>query len=186
MLIYSMSASIDGFVTDRAGRFDWTIPSDEVVRFHLEQVGALGGYLLGRRLYETMRVWETDPSLSSTEEGAAFADVWTALPKVVFSRTLGGAGDLGRNTRLAEESVAEEVARALEATNDDVSIGGADLAAQALRLGLIDELRVFRYPVVLGGGTPYLPPLAEPRPFSMIEARTFASSVVFERYRSIR
>src|ERR1700712_1325655 len=88
MLIYSMGVSVDGFIADREGAFDWTVPSDEQFRFHLEQVGELGGYLLGRRLYETMLVWETDPSLRDTEARAAFADVWCALPKVVFSHTL--------------------------------------------------------------------------------------------------
>src|SRR3712207_5234443 len=124
MLIYSMSVSVDGFIADREGGFDWTGPSDDLFRFHLEQVGALGGYLLGRRLYEAMLVWETDPSLRDTESWAAFADVWCALPKVVFSRTLRSVE--GKNARLAEGSVAEEVAAALDgATGKDVSIGGA-------------------------------------------------------------
>jgi dihydrofolate reductase len=87
MLIYSMSVSVDGFIADREGAFGWTTP-EELFRFHLEQVGELGGYLLGRRLYETMLVWETDPSLRDNELRAAFADVWCALPKVLFSRTL--------------------------------------------------------------------------------------------------
>src|SRR5215217_8799212 len=104
-----------------------------------------------------MQVWETDPSLRDNELRAAFADVWCALPKVVFSATL---DSVRGNARLAEASVAEEVAAALDATDEDVEIGGAGLAAQAFELGLVDELRVFRYPVV-GGGTPYLPPVAE-------------------------
>jgi dihydrofolate reductase len=81
MLIYSMSVSVDGFITDREGEFGWTAPSDELFRFHTAQVRELGGYLLGRRLYETMLVWETDPSLRETELRAAFADVWCAIPK---------------------------------------------------------------------------------------------------------
>jgi dihydrofolate reductase len=126
MLIYSMGVSADGFITDREGAFAWTVPSDELFRFHLAQVRELGGYLLGRRLYETMRVWETDPSLRDDEPGAAFADVWRAIPKIVFSRTLDGVQG---NARLAEASPAEEVAAALDATEKDVSIGGAGLAA---------------------------------------------------------
>src|SRR5215210_8958998 len=110
MLIYSMGVSVDGFIADREGAFGWTVPSDELFRFHTAQVRELGGYLLGRRLYETMLVWETDPSLRETEPGAAFADVWCAIPKVVFSRTLAGVRG---NARLAEGSVAEEVADAL-------------------------------------------------------------------------
>ena len=183
MVIYSMSVSVDGFVTDRHGGIGWTAPSDELFRFHLEQVGALGGYLLGRRLYEAMRVWETDPAMRATEARAAFADVWCAIPKVVFSRTLDGVQG---NARLAEASVAEEVAAALDATDEDVEIGGAGLAAQAFELGLVDELRVFRYPVVVGGGTPFLPPVTEDVPLDLIESRTFDSRVIYERYRRVR
>jgi dihydrofolate reductase len=145
MLIYSMSVSVDGFIADREGAFGWTAPSEELFRFHLAQVRELGGYLCGRRLYETMLVWETDPSLRDRELGAAFADVWCAIPKVVFSRTL---DSVQGNARLAEASVAEEAAAALDATDKDVSIGGAGLAAAAIELGLVDELRLFRYPVV--------------------------------------
>jgi dihydrofolate reductase len=183
MLIYSMSVSVDGFITDRDGAFGWTAPSDELFRFHIEQVRELGGYLLGRRLYETMLVWETDPSLRDNEDRAAFADIWCAIPKVVFSRTL---DRVQGNARLAEASVAEEAAAALDATDKVVSIGGAGLAAAAIELGLVDELRMFRYPVVVGGGTPFLPPVIEDVPLDLIETRTFGSRVIFERYRRAR
>src|SRR5919108_1753895 len=118
MLIYSMSVSVDGFIADREGAFEWTVPSEELFRFHISQVRELGGYLLGRRLYETMRAWETDPSMRDNELGAVFADVWCAIPKVVFSRTL---DSVQGNARLAEASVAEEAAAALDATDKDVS-----------------------------------------------------------------
>ena len=179
MLIYSMSVSVDGFIADREGGFEWGAPSEELFRFHLAEVGALGGYMLGRKLYETMLVWETDPSLRDNEDRAAFADVWCALPKVVFSRTL---DSVQGNARLAEASVAEEAAAALEATDRDVSIGGAGLAAAAVELGLVDELRMFRHPVVVGGGTPFLPPVTEDVPLDLIETRTFGSRVIYERY----
>jgi dihydrofolate reductase len=179
MLIYSMSVSVDGFIADREGAFGWTVPSDELFRFHTAKVRELGGYLLGRRLYETMQVWETDPSLRETELRAAFADVWCAIPKVVFSRTL---DSVQGNARLAEASVADEAAAALDATDKDVSIGGAGLAAAAIELGLVDELRMFRHPIVVGGGTPFLPPVTEDVPLDLIEARTFGSRVIFERY----
>ena len=110
MLIYSMSVSVDGFIADRGGGFEWTVPSEEQFRFHIAQTRELGGYLCGRRLYETMLPWETDPSMRDNELGAAFADVWCAIPKVVFSRTL---DSVQGNARLAEASVAEEVAAAL-------------------------------------------------------------------------
>jgi dihydrofolate reductase len=183
MLIYSMSVSVDGFIADREGAFEWTAPSEELFRFHLAQVRGLGGYLLGRRLYETMLVWETDPSLRDSKLRAAFADVWCALPKVVFSRTL---ESVQGNARLAEGSVAGEVAAALDATDKDVSIGGAGLAAAAIELGLVDELRMFRHPVVVGGGTPFLPPVTEDVPLDLIETRTFGSRIIYERYRRSR
>jgi dihydrofolate reductase len=179
MLIYSMSVSVDGFITDREGAFEWGAPSEELFRFHLALVSELGGYLLGRRLYETMLVWETDPSFRDDELRAAFADVWCALPKVVFSRTL---DSVQGNARLAEASLAEEIAAALDATDKDVAIGGAGLGAQAIELGLVDELRIFRYPVVVGGGTPFLPPVTEDVPLDLIETRTFGSRVIYERY----
>jgi RibD domain-containing protein len=88
MLIYSMSVSVDGYIADRDGAFGWGAPSDELFAFHLARVRDLGAHLCGRRLYETMLPWETDPTLRATDLGAEFADVWSALPKVVFSRTL--------------------------------------------------------------------------------------------------
>ena len=108
MLIYSMNVSVDGFIADREGAFGWTVPSEELFRFHISQVRELGGYLLGRRLYETMLPWETDPSMRDNELWDVFADVWCAIPKVVFSRTL---DSVQGNARLAEGSVAEEVVR---------------------------------------------------------------------------
>jgi dihydrofolate reductase len=182
MLISSMGVSVDGFVTDRDGGIDWGAPSEEQLRFSHEQVGELGGYLLGRRLYETMLPWETDPVMRATEPLNAFADVWCALPKVVFSRTL---ESVEGNARLAEAPLAEEVAAALAATDRDVSIGGADLLGQALELDLLDEVRMFRSPVVLGGGTPYLPPVSGALHLELVETRQF-DQVVYERYRRVR
>ena len=179
MLIYSMSSSVDGFINDREGGFAWGAPGDELFRFHTDRVRELGACLLGRRLYETMLVWDTDPSLRGDELGAAFADVWCAIPKVVFSRTL---DSVEGNARLAEGSLADEIAAALDATDKDVEIGGAGLAAQAIELGLVDELRTFRYPVVVGGGTPLLPPVTEQVPLELLETRTFGSRVIYARY----
>ena len=179
MLIFSMSVSVDGFIADRQGGFNWGVPSDELFRFHLEQVGGLGAYLLGRRLYESMVVWEREPLPRADAAGAAFADVWRALPKVVFSRSL---DSVEGNARLASASPAEEVAAALDATDKDVSIGGAGLAGQAIESGLVDELRIFRYPVVVGGGTPYLPPVTTDIELDLVETRTLGGRVVFERY----
>jgi dihydrofolate reductase len=174
-----MGVSVDGFIADREGGFDWSGPDEEQFAFHLEQVRGLGACLLGRRLYETMLVWETDPSLRADELTTEFADVWSAIPKVVFSRTL---ESVQGNARLAEGTVAEEVAAALAATEKDVEIGGAGLAGQAVELGLVDELGIFRYPVIVGGGTPLLPPVTDQIPLELIETKTFSSRVIFERY----
>ena len=178
MLIYSMSVSVDGFIADRAGGFGWTVPNEEQFRFHLAQTRELGGFRCGRRLYEAMLVWETDPSLRDNELGAAFADVWCAIRRSSQPHARGVQG----NARLAEPSVAEETAAALDATDKDVAIGSAGLAAAAIEFGLVDELRVFRNPIVVGGGTPLLPLVTEDVLLDLIETRTFGSRVIYERY----
>lgn len=178
-----MGVSVDGFIADREGAFGWTVPSEDQFRCHLEQTHELGCFLCGRRVYETMLVWETDPALRETELEAAFADVWCALPKVVFSRTL---DSVQGNARLAKGSVAEEVATALDATDKDVAIGGAGLAAQAISLDLVDEYRMFRNPVIVGGGTPFLPAVSGDLSLELIETRTFGARVIYERYRRVR
>ncbi|MFF8840697.1 dihydrofolate reductase family protein [Streptomyces sp. NPDC015130] len=183
MLIYSMGMTVDGFVKDREGKFDWGEPDEEQFRFHIEQTRQVGVFLLGRKLYETMLVWDTDPSFRATAPEAEFADVWCAIPKVVFSRTL---DSVQGNARLAKGSLAEEAAAARDATDKDVGIGGAGLAAEAIGLGLVDELQMFRSPIIVGGGTPYLPPVTEAVHLELAETRTFASRVVFERYRRVR
>jgi dihydrofolate reductase len=183
MLIYSMGVSVDGYIADREGAFGWSVPDEEQFRFHIAQTRELGGFLCGRRLYETMLVWETDPSMRDNELDAAFADVWCEITKVVFSRTL---DSVQGNARLAEASVAEEAAAAPDATDKDVGIGGAGLAAAAIELGLVDELRMFRYPIVVGGGTPFLPPVTEDIALDLVETRTFGSRVIYERYRRAR
>ena len=180
-LIYSMNVSVDGFIADREGGPGWSVgPGEEQFRFHIAEARETGGFLLGRRLYETMLGWDTDPSLRENELGAAFAEAWCAIPKVVFSRTL---DSVQGNARLAEASVAEEVAAALDATDKNVSIGGAGLAAAAIELGLVDELRMFRLPIAIGGGTPFLPPVTEDVLLDLVETRTFDSRVVYERYK---
>jgi RibD C-terminal domain len=179
MLIYSMSVSVDGFIaTVRAGsggRSRATSCFVSTPRKSASSAPICSGAGSTRRCWCGRRI----PSLRDTELRAAFADVWCAIPKVVFSRTL---DSVQGNARLAEASVADEAAAALDATDKDVSIGGAGLAAAAIELGLVDELRMFRHPIVVGGGTPFLPPVTEDVPLDLIEARTFGSRVIFERY----
>ena len=182
-LVFSMSASADGYINDRDGAFAWGAPTEDLFRFHLERTREVGVCLLGRRLYETMLVWDTDPSFRETPLEAEFADVWCAIPKVVFSRTLDGVEG---NARLAEATLADEIAAARAATDMDVAIGGAGLAAEAMTLGLVDELRLFRYPVVVGGGTPYFPPVTDDVPLELLETRAFGGRVVYERYGRVR
>jgi dihydrofolate reductase len=157
------------------------VPDDELFRFHTEQVRELGGHLLGRRLYEEMVYWETaeeQPSLPEPER--EFARIWKELPKVVFSSTL---EKVEGNARLASGGLAEEVAKLKEEQGKDISIGGAGLAASAMKLDLIDEYRLFLSPVVLGGGTPYFPALDEKVDLELVETRTFGGRVVYLRYR---
>ena len=182
-LIYSMSVSLDGFIAGPGGEIDWSVPDDELFRFHTEQVRELGGHLLGRRLYETMVYWETaeeQPSLPEPER--EFARIWKELPKVVFSRTL---ETVEGNARLARDGLAQEVSRLKEQPGKDLAIGGAGLASTAMKLGLTDEYRLFVSPVVLGGGTPYFAALDERTDLELVETRTFGSRVVYVRYRRV-
>ena len=178
-MIYSMNVSLDGFIAGPRGEIDWSAPDDELHRFHNDQVRELGAHLCGRRLYEVMRYWDTadeDPSLGETE--TEFAQIWQQLPKVVFSTTL---DRVEGNARLATGGVADELARLKEETDRDIAVGGAGLASSLVELGLVDEYRLFVSPVVLGGGTPYFPPLERRIELKLLETRTFASRVVFLR-----
>jgi dihydrofolate reductase len=176
-LLYSMSVSLDGYIAGPSGDFSWSAPDEELFRFHTDRVAGLGAHLLGRRLYETMLYWETaEPDGADEQE---FARLWQALPKLVFSTTL---TEVEGNARLATGSLADEVAALGEQT---VEIGGAGLAAEAARENLIDEYLLFVHPVIVGGGTPYFPPLTQQIDLELVETRTFASKVVYVRYRRV-
>jgi dihydrofolate reductase len=180
-VIYEMGGvSADGYIVGPDGKFDWAAPDEELHRFHNEQVRALAGHLLGRRLYETMVYWETadqDPSDIARD----FARIWQALPKVVFSRTLDSVE--GANTTLARADLRAELTSLRESVRGDVAVGGAGLAAEAARLDLIDEYRLFVHPVAVGGGIPFFP--REHRvDLELVETRTFSSRVVYLRYRA--
>ena len=178
-LIFSMGVSADGYVAGPHGEIDWTAPDAELHRFHNELISQFAVQLCGRRLYEEMLPWETtDPG--AAEHEVAFAAIWQGLPKVVFSRTL---DRVEGNAVLARAGLAETVAELKAQPGGPLEIGGAGLAAEATRLGLIDEYRLFHYPVVLGGGTPCFPPLDARIGLELAEVRTFGGRVVLLRYR---
>jgi dihydrofolate reductase len=180
-LIYSMSVSLDGFIAGPGGEIDWTAPDEELMRFHNEQTRELSAHLSGRGLYEDMLPWETAEQTRSDPRDLEFARMWTAIPKVVFSRTL---RTVTGNARLATDDVAAEVARVKAEPGDGVvSVGGARFAATPIKLDLVDEYRQFVWPVVLGGGIPYFPPLDQRLSLELLETRTFGSRVVYLRYR---
>jgi dihydrofolate reductase len=176
-LIYSMSVSLDGYTAGPDGGIEWSVPDEELHRFHNDQTRELGAHLAGRRLYEDMLPWETEEQPDETRR--EFADVWSSIEKVVFSRTL---TEVHGNARLATNGIAEEVARLRERSGKDIAIGGPTLAADAIRSGLIDEYRLFTFPVLVGGGTPFFPPLVAPADLELVETRTFGSRVVYARY----
>ena len=179
-LIYSMGVSLDGFIAGPAGEIDWSAPDEELHRFHNRQTREIGAHLCGRRLYEEMAYWETaDEKPSAPEHELEFARIWKNLPKIVFSKTL---EKVEGNARLVRDGVAEEVAKLKEQPGKDLAVGGAGLASTFIKLGLIDEYRLFVSPVVLGGGTPYFPALDARINLELVETRTFGSRVVYVRY----
>ena len=182
-LIYSMGVSLDGFIAGPDGEIDWSAPDEELHRFHNQRTGELGAHLCGRRLYEVMVYWETaDENPSAAEHELEFARIWKNLPKIVFSKTL---EKVEGNARLVRDGVAEEVAKLKEQPGKDLAVGGAALASTLMKLGLIDEYRLFISPVVLGGGTHYFPALDERIDLELVETRTFGSRVVYVRYRRV-
>jgi dihydrofolate reductase len=181
-LIYSMTVSLDGFIAGPDGAIDWSVPDEELFRFHHQQVQEIGVQLCGRRLYETMVYWEAAEESPLAAEQVAFAQTWKALPKVVFSTTL---ESVVGNTRLATDGVGEEVPRLKEQRGKDIAVGGAGLARACMKLELVDEWRLFVSPVLLGGGTPYFPSLEKRIDLELIETRTFGSRVVYLRYERV-
>lgn len=182
-LIYSMGVSLDGFIAGPDGEIEWSAPDEELHRFHNRQTRELGAHLLGRRLYELMAYWETaDEKRSAPAHELEFARIWKEMPKVVFSQTL---EKVEGNARLVRDGVAEEVAKLKEQPGKDLAVGGAGLASTLMKLGLVDEYRLFVSPVVLGGGTPYFPALEEEINLELVETQTFGSRVVYLRYRRV-
>ena len=180
-LIYSTIASVDGFVADAAGEFAWAAPDEEVFAFVNELERPIGTYLFGRRMYETMVAWETvtDAEAPSPVE-AEFAAIWRGADKVVYSTSLDSASSA--RTRI-ERAFDPGAVRALKAVADrDLTVGGPDLAGQALRAGLVDELQLFAVPALVGGGTPALPAGVR-LDLELLDEHRFAAGTVYRRYR---
>lgn len=180
-LRYSLIASLDGYVADRDGRFDWAEPDDEVHAAVNELERPVGTHLYGRRLYETMAPWETLP-LGPDDPAVArdFQQLWRDVDKVVYSRTL--AAPTTPRTRLEREFDPDAVRALVAAADRDVSIGGPGLATSALRAGLVGELSVWVVPVVVGGGTPMLPDGLR-LDLTLLDERRFAGGTVLLHYR---
>ena len=180
-LIYSAIASADGYVEDAAGGFDWAAPDEEVHRFVNDLERPVGTYLYGRRMYETMLYWETAltvPGRPSLDR--EFASIWRAAEKIVFSATLESAPSA--RTRIERNFDPALVAHLKSAAGHDMTVGGADLAGQAIRAGLVDELQLFLVPVIVGGGKRALPGGARCA-LELLDTRRFAGGAVYLRYR---
>lgn len=180
-LIYLTNVSLDGYIEDRSGAFDWFEPDDDVFAFTTDLVRSVGTFLYGRRLYETMAVWETDPALAARSDLMAdFATAWRTADKIVYSTALAAASTAG--TRLQRHFDPTAVHELKAAATHDLTVGGANLAAQAFDAGLVDEYQLFVWPMVVGGGKPALPADTRTK-LELLDERRFGNGVVYLRYR---
>ncbi|RKF24692.1 dihydrofolate reductase family protein [Micromonospora globbae] len=182
-LIYVTNVSLDGYIEDESGAFAWFPPDDEVFTFTTDLLRSVGTFLYGRRLYESMAVWETDASLAA-QSGlmADFASVWQAANKVVYSTTL---TEVSTAATSLERRFDPAAVHQLKATaGSDITIGGANLAAQAMQAGLVDECQLFVWPTAVGGGKPGLPTGVR-ADFALLDERRFRNGVVHLRYRTL-
>jgi dihydrofolate reductase len=180
-LIYSAIASLDGYVADEQGKFDWAMPDEEVHAFANDLERPLGTHLYGRRMYEVMKVWESDELLEGQPAVMRdFAEIWRAAEKIVFSRTLEEVKT--RRTRL-QHAFDPEAIRALKISAErDIGIGGPELAGQALEAGLVDEIQLVLVPAAVGAGKPALA-TRNRIPLQLQDQRSFANGAIFLRYR---
>ena len=179
-LIYSAIASLDGYVEDKRGNFDWAAPDEEVHTFINDLERPIGTYLYGRRMYETMVYWETvstggDQSAASRD----FAEIWRAAEKIVYSRTLQTPSS--ERTRIERDFDPAAVRQLKESSDRDITVGGAGLAGEALAAGLVDECQLFLGPIVVGGGKRALPDDLRVQ-LELLDERRFRSGVVHLRY----
>jgi dihydrofolate reductase len=179
-LIYSAITSLDGYVEDSGGNFDWATPDPEVFAFVNDLERPIGTYLYGRRMYETMVGWETAPA--SSDQPAVmrdFAEIWRAAEKIVFSRTLRGPSS--KRTRIESAFEPEAIGRLKESSAHDITVGGPELAGEAMAAGLVDECHLFLNPVIVGGGKPALPDGVRAK-LELLAEGSFGSGVVHLRY----
>jgi dihydrofolate reductase len=182
-LIYLTNLSLDGYIEDERGVFDWFPPDDEVFAFTTDLLRAAGTLLYGRRLYEMMAVWETDPALAARSDLMAdFASAWQAANKVVYSTTLAAVSTA--DTRLERDFDPAAVGQLKTTASSDLTIGGANLATQAFKAGLIDEYQLLIWPIVVGGGKPGLPTGIGAK-LELLDERRFGNGVVYLRYRPL-
>jgi dihydrofolate reductase len=176
-----MMVSLDGFVAGPDGGLEWATIDEELHMFANDQAREEGAFLYGRGMYETMAAyWPTaDADPSAPEYMLDFARVWKDKPKVVFSKTL---DRVEWNSRIVKSDVGAEISRLKAQPGRDLSVGGAHLAAALIELGLVDEYQPILHPVILGGGTPFLPPSHETTKLRLLETRTFKSGVIYLRY----
>jgi dihydrofolate reductase len=180
-LIYIANVSLDGYIEDSHGNFDWTPPNDEVFAFITDLVRSAGTYLYGRRMYETMAVWETDPTVSAQSElRGDFARVWQAANKLVYSTTL---HDVSTAKTQLERNFDPDAIRDLKASAArDLTVGGPNLATHAFNAGLVDECQLLIHPVFVGAGKPSLPRDTRAN-LELLDERRFTNGVVYVRYR---
>jgi len=180
-LIYTAISSLDGYVADAEGNFDWSVPDEEVHRFVNDLERPIGTYLLGRRMYEVMRYWDTAPTGNDEPSaGREYAKIWQAADKIVYSKSRDRIST--GNMKIEREFEPEAIKQLKTTATRDVSIGGPTLAAQALKLGLVDECHLFLSPVVVGGGNPALPDKVR-LGLELLDERRFANGVVHLHYR---
>lgn len=183
-LIYSAISSLDGYIEDMNGKFDWSEPDEEVHRYINDLERSAGTHLYGRRLYETMMVWETDPNLAAASPiYRDFAEIWQAADKIIYSRTLEHIST--RNTRLERVFDLEAVLQLKATAGQDILIGGPHLAATAFKAGLIDECHLFLAPIIVGGGKPALPSNLR-LGLELLEERRFRNGMVHLHYQARR
>ena len=182
-LIYSVIASLDGYVADEEGKFDWAEPDEQVHAFINDLERSVGTYLYGRRMYETMAVWETDATLAAQSDLLRdFAQIWQTADKIVYSKTLETAST--RRTRIERDFDPESVRRMKAAAGSDLAVGGPDLAAHAFRAGLVDECHLFVVPIIVGGEKRSLPEDVRLE-LELLAERRFDRGMVHLRYQTL-